>query len=115
MNSNLMQVVYRPEVHPSQAHHPPEFLVSVEHDSYLKWKADPSSVALVEVLASSKDPVAVITHGQTGLRSKPSKQELADNLGSEDPFEAAVFVLNHGKLCKQSDLKISNKMDPSHV
>jgi ribosome maturation protein Sdo1 len=106
---SLMQVVYRPEVHPSQAHHPPEFLVMVEEEAYKKWKADHGSVPLVEVLASSKDPVAVISHGQTGLRTKPSKQELSDNLGSEDPFKAAEFVLLHGKLCKLSDMKTSNK------
>lgn len=104
-----MQVVYRPEVHPSQSHHPPEFIVLVEEESYLKWKSDPSSVALVNVLASSKDPVTLINHGQTGLRGKPSKQELADNLGSEDPFLAAEFVLKHGKLCKPGDMKTSNK------
>lgn len=106
---SLSQVVYRPEVHPSQSHHPPEFLVLVEHDAYLQWKADPQSVPLINVLASSKDPVAVMTHGQTGLRSKPSKQELADNLGSEDPFHAAAFVLSHGKLCKHAEIKTSNK------
>lgn len=106
---NLMQVVYRPEVHPSQAHHPPEFLVMVDEEAYQKWKVDNGSVALVDVLASSKDPVAVIGHGQTGLRTKPSKQELADNLGSEDPFKAAEFVLLKGKLCKLSEMKASNK------
>lgn len=106
---NLMQVVYRPEVHPSQSHHPPEFLVMVEEEAYKKWKVNHESVPLVDVLASSKDPVAVIPHGQTGLRTKPSKQELADNLGSDDPFKAAEFVLLNGKLCKLSDMKISNK------
>lgn len=104
-----MQVVYRPEVHPSQSHHPSEFLVLVEEESFVKWKSDPSSVALVEVLASSKDPVSLINHGQTGLRCKPSKQELADNLGSDDPFLAAEFILRHGKLCKVSDMKTSSK------
>lgn len=108
MNS-LIQVVYRPELHPSQSHHPPEFLVLVEEENYLKWKKDPSSVALIDVLASSKDPVGVINHGQTGLRCKPSKQELFDNLGSEDSFMAAEFVLKHGKLCKSGDIKTSNK------
>lgn len=100
-----MQVVYRPEVHPSQSHHPPEFLVLVEEESFLKWKSDPSAVALVEVLASSKDPVALINHGQTGLRCKPSKQELADHLGTDDSFLAAEFILKHGKLCKVSEMK----------
>ena len=107
--SSLMQVVFRPEVHPSQSHHPPEFLVLVEEENYLKWKLDPSAVPLISVLASSKDPVAVINHGQNGLRSKPSKQELADNLGSEDSFVAAEFILKHGKLCKPGDMKTSNK------
>ena len=106
---NLMQVVFRPEVHPSQSHHPPEFLVMIDEEAYKKWKVDQGSVALVDVLASSKDPVAVMPHGQTGLRSKPSKQELADNLGSDDPFKAAEFVLLHGKLCKLSGMKTSNK------
>ena len=106
---NLAQIVYRPEVHPSQAHHPPEFLVMVEEEAYKKWQLDQGSVPLVDVLASSKDPVAVIPHGQTGLRTKPSKQELVDNLGSEDPFKAAEFVLRNGKLCKLSEIKTSNK------
>lgn len=106
---SLSQVVYRPEVHPSQSHHPPEFVVLVELDSFLKWKADPQAVPLISVLASSKDPVAVLAHGQTGLRSKPSKQELADHLGSEDAFQAAAFVLSHGKLCKHAEMKTSNK------
>ena len=105
-----MQVVYRPEVHPSQSHHPPEFLVMVEEEAYMKWKADNGSVPLIDVLASSKDPVAVISHGQTGLRTKPSKQELVDNLGSEDAFKAAEFVLHNGKLCKLSDMKTSNNL-----
>lgn len=106
---NLMQVVYRPEPHPSQSHHQPEFLVMVDEEAYKKWKADHASVALIDVLASSKDPVTVISHGQTGLRTKPSKQELADNLGSEDSFIAAEFILLHGKLCKSSDIKTYNK------
>lgn len=106
---SLSQVVYRPEVHPSQSHHPPEFLVLVEHYAFLKWKTDPLSVPLIEVLASSKDPISVLTHGQTGFRSNPSKQQLFDYLGSEDPFEAATFVLNHGKLFKHSAIKTSNK------
>lgn len=105
-----MQVVYRPEVHPSQSHSPPEFMVLVDQEAYLKWKADNSSVALVEVLSSSKDPVAVLANGQTGLRHKPSKQELADHLGSEDPFKAAEFVLNNGKLCKHAEMKTSNNI-----
>lgn len=104
-----MQVVYRPEVHPSQSHHPPEFVVFVEQDTYMKWKADPSSVALIEVLASSKDPIDVIQHGQTGLRSKPSKQELSEHFNTEDSFKAAEFILAHGKLCKQSEMKSTNK------
>lgn len=106
---NLMQVVYRPEVHPSQSHNQPEFLVMVDEEAYKKWKADHGSVPLIDVLASSKDPVAVLQRGQTGLRAKPSKQELADNLGSDDPFKAAEFVLLNGKLCKLSDMKTSNK------
>ena len=101
-----MQVVYRPEVHPSQAHHPPEFLVMVEEEAYQKWKCDHGSVPLVDVLASSKDPVSIISHGQTGLRAKPPKQELVDNLGTDDPFKAAEFVLLNGKLCKLSAMKM---------
>lgn len=108
-NMSLMQVAYRPEVHPSQSHHPPEFLVLVELDAYNKWKADSSSVALIQVLASSKDPVHVIPHGQTGLRSTPSKQELAEHFNTEDPFKAAEFILSNGKLCKQGEMKTENK------
>lgn len=84
-------------------------MVLVDEPAYLKWKADHGSIALVEVLASSKDPIAVVAHGQTGLRSKPSKQELADHLGSEDPFKAAEFILLKGKLCKHAEMKTSNK------
>jgi hypothetical protein len=57
-----------------------------------------STVPLVDVLASSKDPIMVLPHGQTGIRTHPSKQEMADALGSEDAFEAAEFVLKQGKL-----------------
>ena len=104
----ICQVVYRPQVHPSQSHHPPEFVVLVEHGAYQKWQADPQSVPLFDVLAGSKDPISVMTHGHSGLRSKPSKQELSDHLGSEDPFQAALFVLSHGKLGKHQEMKTSN-------
>lgn len=103
-----MQVVYRPETHPSQSHHPPEFLVLVDVQAYNQWKSsssDSSVVPLVEILASSKDPVQVIPHGQTGIRTKPSKQELADNFGTEDSFKAAEFILRHGTLNKTSGMK----------
>ncbi len=39
MPSSIMQVVYRPLIHPSQLHHPPEFIVFVESDGYDKWKS----------------------------------------------------------------------------
>ena len=58
--------------------------------------------------SSSKDPVTLINHGQTGLRGNHPR-ELANNLGSEDAFLSAEFVLKHGKLCKPGDMKTSNK------
>ena len=107
--TSLMQVVYRPDVHPSQSHNPPEFVVLVEEANLKLWKLNPSAVPLIDVLASSKDPVTLFNHGQTGVRFKPSKQELVDHFGSDDPFKAAEFILMHGKLCKPSDMKTSNK------
>lgn len=106
--ANLSQVIYRPPTHPSQSHHPAEFIVYVDLEAYSKWKAGDSSIPLVDILASSKDPVLVLPHGQTGIRSHPSKQELAEALGSEDAFEAARFVLQHGRVVtpsKNGDLK----------
>lgn len=120
-----MQVVYRPETHPSQSHHPPEFIVLVDANAYNEWKSTAAAAAaaaggdaaggsaavpLVNVLASSKDPVQVLPHGQTGIRHKPSKQELADHCGSEDPFKAAEFILRHGKLNKHAGMKELNKV-----
>lgn len=56
----------------------------------------------------------VVAHGQTGLRSHPSKQELADALGTEDPFLAAEFVLKNGKIVtpsKGGDLKNASSFE----
>ncbi len=38
MNTNLSQVIYRPPTHPSQSHHPAEFIVYVDLEAYNKWK-----------------------------------------------------------------------------
>ncbi len=56
----------------------------------------------------------VLPHGQTGIRSRPSKQEMADALGSEDSFQAAEFVLRHGKLVtptKNGDMKNASSFE----
>lgn len=107
MNSHLSQIIYRPTVHPSQSHHPPEFIVYVDPEAYAKWKTD-STVPLVDVLSSSKDPIMVLPHGQTGLRGHPSKQELAEAFGTEDAFQAAEFILRNGRMVapsKNGDMK----------
>ena len=93
----MLQVSYRPPTHPSQRHHPPEFVVLVEPEAFSKWKADKCCVSLVDVLASAKDPIMACQHGQTGLKTRPSKQELAEFFNTEDAYTAAEFILQNGK------------------
>jgi len=102
----MLQVSYRPPTHPSQRHHPPEFVVLVDTDAYTKWKVNNAGVALVDVFASSKDPIMACQHGQTGMKTCPSKQELAEFFNTEDSFAAAEFILQNGKVANvNADMK----------
>lgn len=60
---------------------------------------------MFSVLASSKEPIMVLPHGQTGLRMRPSRQELSDTFNSEDEFVAAEFILRNGRLITPSNMK----------
>ncbi len=69
----------------------------------------------MEILANNpKDAVWVLTHGQTGLKKKPSKQELFDFLdGSENYDDAVCFILKNGKLMNPTQNGDIKKRDRS--
>jgi ribosome maturation protein Sdo1 len=70
----------------------------IDPQCYARWRADAAAVPIIDVLASSKDPILSLQHGQTGMKMRPSRQELAEFFGTEDAFTAAEFILRNGKL-----------------
>lgn len=93
----LGEVTWRPQKHPSQPHTPPKFLVPVDQNAYYAWRKDRTSVPFHDVVDSFEIFINR-SGGHTGQLDRPSKLQLRDAFGTDDPQAAIEAVLEQGVL-----------------
>jgi ribosome maturation protein Sdo1 len=93
----MEQLIYTPTELATSAENPHTMVLMVDKDSYVKYTADASSVAIAEVVGSF-DVMQYENPGKAGRLIRPSKRELQECFGTSNQMEVAEFMLKNGKL-----------------